>query len=460
MNALYYKSPIFIQNFLISLYGYYWKNRRLGKGFLQELSEWRLRESYTQEQWDAYQTTELRKLLLHAYENVPFYHRKYSESGFKKDDFLHFELSDINRLPYLEKDELRTFGKTDLLSRNRKKGNFYASSGSTGTPTSIYISKEFHRKWNAAYEVRVRNWAGVNYKMARGMIGGRKILKDENSKGPFYRFNSAEKQTYFSAYHISQKNVEDYVSAFNRHQIEYMVGYAMSNYFLADLIVKNNIKVPKLKAVLTSSEKLTNEMRRTFEEAYGCKTFDAYSGVEACGLISEDQHGDFLFSPDTGIMEVIDAEGNNVENGEIGEVIATGFLNYDQPLIRYRIGDQVKIAKDQNTKSGKQFLRVEEIWGRIEDVLYSEDGKKMVRFHSIFLDIKGLIAGQVVQETSKDIIVNVVVDQSEYHESTEVIFKERVQKILGKSMNVKICYLDSIPKNANGKFQAVISKIS
>ena len=37
----------------------------------------------------------------------------------------------------------------------------------------------------------------------------------------------------------------------------------------------------KMKAIITSSETLTNEMRRTLEKVYDCKVFDSYSGVEA-----------------------------------------------------------------------------------------------------------------------------------------------------------------------------------
>ena len=42
-----------------------------------------------------------------------------------------------------------------------------------------------------------------------------------------------------------------------KNKVEYMTGYAMSNFFLADFIEKNNLKAPKMKAVITSSEKLT-----------------------------------------------------------------------------------------------------------------------------------------------------------------------------------------------------------
>ncbi len=417
------------------------------------------REFYTQDQWKEYQTKELRKLLIYAFDTVPYYHRVYKAAGFKREDFLHFNMHDLKALPYLEKDDLRKYGKTELLSSTRKKGRFYASSGSTGTPVSIYISKEFHRKWSAAYERRVRNWAGVNYKMSRGMIGGRRIISKTNPKAPFYRYNSAEKQTYFSAYNISEKNAHNYLKGIINHKVDYMVGYAMSNYFLADFIEKSNLNAPKLKAVITSSEKLTPEMRATFKRVYGCKTFDSYSGVESCGLISEDEDGNLLFSPDTGVMEVINEKGEDVALGEVGEIVATGLLNFDQPLIRYRIGDRVKLSKDQMTKSGTQMLKVDEIMGRIEDTIVSPDGKKMVRFHGIFINIEGLVVGQVVQNSKHNFTLNLVVDKNYTKISAEKMLKERMKGQLGE-ITTEINYLEETPKNNNGKFRAVISKVT
>ncbi|MGV6846541.1 MAG: hypothetical protein ACWA42_10490, partial [Lutibacter sp.] len=77
-------------------------------------------------------------------------------------------------------------------------------------------------------------------------------------------------------------------------------------------------------------------MKKTISQTFNCKVFDAYSGVEACGLISENIHGELLFSPDSGILEIIDKNGNPSNKGEVGEVVSTGFINYNQPLIRYR----------------------------------------------------------------------------------------------------------------------------
>ena len=457
IKQLYTISPVFLQNIYISLYGYYWKKRRYGGCFKQKIKEFKQREDFDKEQWFTYQTKELRKLLIHAFTTVPFYESLYKEHGFSLQDFNNFQLEDLQKLPYLEKDDLRKYGTTTLLSSKREKGKFYASSGSTGTPSQIYFSTKFHQTWSALYELRVRNWVGVNYKMSRAMVGGRRIIPSAKSSPPFYRFNFAESQVYFSAYHISDTTVNDYVVGLQKSKATYLVGYAMSIYLLAQSINKHNLKVPKFEAVLTSSEKLTVAMRILIEEVFQCKVFDGYSGMEACGLISENSDGELLFSPDSGVMEVLDQNGEPVKYGETGEVIATGFLNYDQPLIRYRIGDFVKLSKNQKTISGSQMLKIEEIEGRTEDIILSNDGRKMVRFHSVFIGIQSIIMAQVIQHSLQNLTIKLVVDSS-YSFKNEKTMVNRIKSQLG-GVTVEFLYVEAIEKMNNGKYKAVISEI-
>ena len=450
--------PVFLQNFGISLYGFYWKKRRNSGAFYSQIQKFSQREQSSSEDWITYQTKELRKLLIHSFTNVPFYKKKYTQAGFKLEDFENFYLKDLKKLPFLEKKDLREFGDNDLLSNNREAGSFFSSSGSTGTPIQVFFSKYFHQKWSAAYEVRVRNWAGVNHKMRRGMIGGRRIIPNAIASPPYYRYNYFEQQTYFSAYHLSAKTVMNYMQGLKKNKVEYLVGYAMSIYFWADFINNDSdIKPIQLKAVLTSSEKLTTKMRLSIERAFLCKVYDGYSGVEACGLISENKSGELLFSPDTGILEVLDNDGKQVLNGESGEVISTGLLNYDQPLIRYRIGDRVTLAVTQTSKSNSGFPIIKEIEGRIEDVVIGVDGRKMVRFHSIFININGLKSAQVIQHKLDFLEINLVVNNSYSKESEKVIFK-RLESQLGK-IKVKYSYLNSLPLTKGGKIKAVVSKL-
>jgi phenylacetate-CoA ligase len=450
--------PIRAQNLAISIFGYFWKKRRFGGVFNLELEKFRSRENFTNQQWEVFQTHELRKILFNAFSNVPFYNEKYSKAGFTLADLKNFNLSDLTKLPFLEKVDLRQFGKSTLLSKKiDKKGAFYSSSGSTGTPTSIYFSVRMHQIWSAIFEARIRNWAGLTYKNPRGMIGGRRVVVEGNSNGPFYRYNFAEKQTYFSAYHINSATVSDYIKGMSKHGVEYMTGYAMSNYFLAKFIEKSGINGPKLKAVITSSEKLTAEMRDTFKRVYGCNTFDSYSGVEACGLISECENGKLHMSPDAGILEVLKSDGQHAQPGETGELICTGLLNFDQPLIRYRIGDVVTLSLDQTCKCGRNMPIVDEIMGRIEDTVVGSDGRLMVRFHGIFVGLPSIVEGQIIQEEVDSFEINVVLT-SKLTEDISSIIKERMVSQLGE-VDVKIRELEFIPRNQNGKFKAVISKV-
>lgn len=457
---IYPRSPVFIQNFMISGFGLLWYQRRYGKNFKKYLSETKKREFSSAEEWGNYQQIKLRDLLVHAYENVPFYNNKFKAAGFNSIDFRNFELKNLHELPYLEKDELRQFGISTLVVSNKHKGTFISSSGSTGTPTKIYLPEYFHQHWYAIGEARMRNWAGVDYKTPRGMIGGRRILPTAELKPPFYRYNIVEKQTYFSAYHISAQTAPNYLEGIIKNGVEYMTGYAMSNFLLAKYFEDLGLKIPKMRAVITSSEKLTPEMRETLSRVYQCKVFDAYSGCEACGLISESPEGKLLFSPDSGILELIKEDGTYTKPGEIGEIVLTGLHNFDQPLIRYRIGDYARFSTDQSPVGGRNMPVIDEIIGRVEDVVYGADGRSMVRFHGIFIDIEGLKSAQIVQHSYESFTLRLVVDENCYNQIiAEETLTKRMKSQLGE-ISITFDYKTPLVITKNGKFKAVISEIN
>ncbi len=457
-DKIYPRLPVFAQNWAISAYGYYWQKRRFGGIFKEELKKFKDREAFTAQQWRDYQTVELRKLLVHAFETVPFYREKYSKLGFTVSQLGRFELEDLKKLPFLEKQDLRKFGTTTLLSSKREKGGqFFSSSGSTGTPTQILYSEPLHQKWTAGYESRVKNWANVSMHDVRGMIGGRRIIPEAFGKAPFYRWNPFERQVYFSAYHISPNTITSYLEGMNKHKVDYMMGYAMSNYFLAKLLVESGYPLPKLKSVITSSEKLTLEMRSIFRKAYQCPTYDTWSSVEMCGQISECGKGGLHISPDIGIIEFTSFDNNNINESSEKEIICTGLLNFDQPLIRYKIGDTAIISLDK-CRCGREMPMVKEIGGRIEDTVIGKDGRMMVRFHSIFIDIPKIMEAQVIQHTLDEfeILASVTTPMDS---SEKEIIKNRMMSQLGQ-INISIKEVSKIERGGNGKFKAVISKVN
>lgn len=456
-DRIYSKSPVWLQNVGISAYGLMWKHRRYGGNYARYVNEFIEREHFSSEEWREYQTEQLRRLLVNAHQYVPYYKDLFKTLKLKEADLMRFTLSDLPQLPLLEKEQIRAHPEL-FLAQNipPHRLNKYHTSGTTGTPLVIQSTTDTDRKNQAAYEARIRRWAGLNHQMSRAMIGGRLVVTRAHTSPPFWRYNIFEKQLYFSAFHISPANIEDYICALNRFQPDYLVGYASSHYFLARMIAESGTQVYQPKAVLTSSEKLTPEMRKTIAEVYRCPVFDGYSGVEACCQISECEHHTLHESPDMGIIELIDPTGSPTRAGEYGEIIATGLLNFEQPLIRYRTGDMAVRAK-HSCACRREMTGYEELIGRLEDTVIGTDGREMVRFHGIFIGLPHVQEGQIIQKTLNDFVVKLVVDER-FDDSEKQEILDRFHARLGK-INLEFEFVERLERTSGGKYRAVISHV-
>jgi phenylacetate-coenzyme A ligase PaaK-like adenylate-forming protein len=282
------------------------------------------------------------------------------------------------------------------------------------------------------------------------------VVPRADASPPFWRHNRAERQLYMSAFHISPVNAPAYAAALNDFRPEYLVGYASSHFFLARMFKEMGIRVPAVRAILTSSEKLTDEMRSTLQEVYRGEVYDAYSGVEACCLFSECEEHSLHISPDVGIVEFVTEEGLPAPPGTPGEIVATGLLNPDQPLVRYRTGD-LGILSPTGCACGRAMPVVKELIGRLEDTVIGPDGRETVRFHGIFIALPGVREGQVIQESLDRFTVKIVPSPADDASVDETI-RERFATRLGR-VSVTIERVDSIPRTDRGKFRAVISHV-
>jgi len=456
-DHLYAISPVWLQNLGISVYGVVWKHRRFGGKFKEALEGFTARESYSPEQWEAYQIAKLRQLIAHSIRQVPYYLETYRGIISDYCELDGFGFGDLAKLPPIEKETIRQYPDQFIASDvDRKDLHTYHTSGTTGTPLAIEFTNETHRVLSAAYEARVRRWAGVSHKMSRAMIGGRMVVPKADAKPPFWRYNLAERQLYMSAFHISPENARYYVDALNDFEPDYLVGYASAHFFLARMICEQGLEVHRPKAVLTSSEKLTPEMRAIIEQAYSCKVFDAYSGLENCCLASECEYHRMHVSPDVGIIELLDKDDQPVSPGQPGQIVATGLVNFAQPLIRYRTGDWAILSNDP-CPCGRKMPILKELVGRLEDIVIGPDGREMVRFHGIFVGLPHIREGQVIQETLSKFRLKLVVVPQFNEKDREIIYK-RFEERLGP-VDLTIELVDRIECTERGKFRAVVSKV-
>jgi len=179
--------------------------------------------------------------------------------------------------------------------------------------------------------------------------------------------------------------------------------------------------------------------------------------VETALFASECEYGRLHLSPDAGITEILRPDGSPCQAGEVGEVVSTAFLNTYQPLVRYRLGDLAAWAPEP-CPCGRQMPVLQEVVGRLEEVVTGPDGRQLVRFHGIFTDQPNIIEGQIIQESLRDFRVKVVTTDGFSEEDTLEI-RRRMAARLGGDINVLIEKVDAIPRSSSGKFIAVISKV-
>jgi phenylacetate-CoA ligase len=392
LDAVYAKLPVFAQHAAISVYGLYWRWLRFGPGYSKFLSNYLEREIYRAQDWENWQSQRLKEVLIGAL-SAKYYSQVWTKS--QKDAALAGRLFD---LPLLEKEPLRAdpWAFVRTYTRPRRTYTFYTS-GSTGTPIATIWTIDEIRDSLALREARSARWAGVSFGQSRSTFSGRMVEPDPDSKGPFYRFNLAEKQVYFSPFHLRPDTASFYLRALEKHNVRWLTGYAVSYYLLAKFILEQGLTMPSgIQAIITTSEKVTPEMRQTMEQAFQCKVFEEYSTVENVLFASECEHGRLHVSPDVAIVEILRPDGTPCLPGEAGEVVATSLMRTYQPLIRFRLGD-VAMWDAEPCPCSRQMPVIKEVIGRIEDVVMGPDGRQMVRFHGVFVNQTHVQEGQIVQ---------------------------------------------------------------
>jgi phenylacetate-CoA ligase len=365
----------------------------------------------------------------------------------------------LEDLPLLEKDPLRIDPKQFLDSTRRPLFKLtFLTSGSSGTPLKTYWTLGEVRDSIALREARSLKWAGVSFRLPRATFSGRLVEPSPDSAGPFYRYNAVERQVYLSAFHLSHDTAPRYAKALRTHGVRWLTGYAVSFYLLGQFILEQGLPVPPLDAIVTTSEKLTAEMRGVIERAYRCRVYEEYSTVENAVFASECESGRLHVSHDAGIVEILRVDGTACGPGEVGEVVATCLMRTYQPLIRFRLGD-LAAWDDSPCPCGRAMPVIREVVGRVEDVVVGPDGRQMVRFHGVFVDLPHIREGQIVQEALDQIVVNIV-PAGQFGPGDERVLVERVRQRLGSQVTVTVQLVDSIPRTRAGKFQPVVSLLS
>lgn len=451
--AIYHRLPPPLLDIVATLRGWQLQLLRYGPETAQLVEEALERDHWTPERWKSWQEERLARLLHRAATKVPYYRRLWGERRARGDQS---SWERLENWPILEKEVVRQNPEAFLAEDCTPRRMFEThTSGTTGTPLRIWQSRQTLRAWYALFEARWRRWHGVSREDRWAILGGQLVAPVNRRKPPFWVRNWPMRQLYLSSYHLAPEFVPFYVEAIRRFRPAYLWGYSSALYTLAQECGRLGVRDLRFRVILTNAEPLFDHQRARIQEVFQSPVRETYGMSEMAAAAGECEHGRMHWFPDAGFVEIAGQDSDGA-----GDLIATGLINADMPLVRYRVGDRVKpAAAGQVCACGRTLPLLERIEGRLDDVVVTPDGRRVGRLDPVFKADLSIVEAQIVQEELDFVRVRVVPD-AEFGARQEEELKQRLRLRLGEGMRVEIERVKEIERAANGKFRAVISRVA
>ena len=403
------------------------------------------------------QTVQFRSIIRFAYDHVPYYHNLFRGLGLSPSDF--HDIEDLKKIPVLSRKEIKNHGDAfipDTLSSMK----YYRRStgGSTGNPLHYRLSK-FDRFLNGA--LLYRGWGYAGYSPGDRMIflGGASL---DTNKKPFVqrKVHEITRNTIkLSTFDMGEREMHEYVRAINTFKPKFIRGYASPVFLFSHWIEKMGLEIHTPTAVFTTAEILTPQMRNKISGVFNCDVYDNY-GLNDGGVSAFEcpEHNGLHIDTERSIMEIVDEEGNPMEEGT-GRIIATSLHNYAMPFLRYETGDIATLSAEL-CPCGREYRLLKQILGRTVDMLFTPDGKNI---YGGFVDMllqeygEGILEYQVIQKKPDRIMINIVTEDG-FDEKNLQIIRDLIHRKENKWV-LEFRYVDKIQRTRRNKYRVIINEL-
>ncbi|MBI5458221.1 phenylacetate--CoA ligase family protein [Methanobacterium sp.] len=312
------------------------------------------------------QLKRLKDVVKRAYENVPYYKKRFDEAGINPQDIK--TLEDIQKIPLTTKDDLRAAYPFGMFAVPRREiVEVHTSSGTTGKPT---VSGYTHKDLDI--------WSEV---MARGltMFGLDEDDLIQNTHG--YGLFTGGFGVHYGAQKIGA-TVIPISTGQTRRQIEIMKDFGTTvlivtpsyGLYLAEVAEEEGLTSGdlNLKSIGFGAEMWTEEMRQEIQKRFNAPAYNIYGLTEIMGpgvaLECPEQDGLHVME-DHFYPEIIDSETMEVlEDGEKGELVITTLTRHGMPIIRFRTKDVTRLRRGE-CACGRTHVKMDRITGRTDDML-------------------------------------------------------------------------------------------
>lgn len=394
----------------------------------------------------------LLRAVRHAYENVPFYRRKYDEYGVNINSIQCAD--DLRKLPFITKDEVRTNYPDGIVASgvNIDDCHCSATTGSTGRslpfiytkPTfAFYIATGFRMYTMIGY----RPWHKVAY------------IKYTEIKypriGPFFRFTHIK----------STIEVDEQIAQLRNAGADLIIGYASLIHEIARKVTPQDLKHIRPKFIGLNSELSTRDQRDFISTVFGCPVYDEYSTEETWMIASQCRAYNYHIFTDNVWVEFLDPEGNEVKPGEMGEIVLTTTRSPAMPFIRYRIGDMGRYS-NAPCPCGLGFPVLASFDGRADDGFILPSGKyvsslKILNTFTMYIKkYLHLLEEFKVTQERKDLVKIKIIKGREYsNERLEELLSD-IGRILDEPVALEVELVENINNGGGIKRKAIESLVN
>ena len=403
---------------------------------------------YSREQIDLWQFQQLKQIVRYAYDYTKGYRQLYDKAGVSPDDLQ--QPDDFRLLPYVTKqmlqDNLEDFSVFGAL-------RFYiATGGTTGIPFGFYLLYENYEIDDAFNHWM---WSSVGWKPdeCNAVLRGA-YIGDENSQWAYDRFR---KELLLSSYYLTPTTLGEYIKAISLFRPRVLQSYPSALGILCDLLKESGkVDAVGFELIILASENVYDWLLDKYLEVFRESHFFSFYGHSERSILGIwcEHDRSYHLVPFYGFTEIVAEDGREVQEGEEGELIGTGFHMRGTPFIRYRTGDRAVKGPDHCAACGRSFQLIRNMAGRAHEVLVTASGRHIsgtaINMHS---DVFDHVRQFQFYQDALGIVEFRLIPKESYTELDTRKIQTELAKKLGDDLKVEIRLVHAIEKSKSGKYR-------
>lgn len=319
---------------------------------------------------EAQQFRQLRAVVTHAMQTVPWHRERLAAAGLAPDRDI--DPAAFRRVPLMTRRDIQDAGDALLstaVPTDHGRPMEYKSGGSTGEPVRV-IGTELTRLFWLALTLRDHLWHRRDF--AGKLCAIRSRADDKVLPGWGAATDNAVVTGPCAVLNI-RATVDSQLAWLREHAPAYLLSHPTNVRALAQQALATNLRLPGLREVRTFGEAMPPDLRALCIEAWRVQVVDSYSAEETgyMALQCPDREHYHVQSENL-LLEVLDDDGAPCAAGGIGRVVVTTLHNFAMPLVRYVVGDYAEVGAPCSCGRGLPVLA--RIQGRSRNMFVRPDG--------------------------------------------------------------------------------------